>query len=74
MKNRAFDKSKYANWIENFLFYLLAFLGTFSIGQIVAMGLATCLLEIVIGACDTPFLYLARKLKHGDEKADVIEA
>lgn len=62
------------NCLENFLFYLLAFLGTFSIGQIIAMGLATCLLEIVIGLCDTPFLYLARKLKHGDEQAEHIEA
>ena len=55
------------NCLENFLFYILAFAGVFSMGQIVSMGLATCLLEIVIGVCDTPFLYLARKLKNADE-------
>lgn len=55
------------NCLENFLFYFLAFYPAFSIGQIASMGAATCLLEIVIGICDTPFLYLARRLKHGDE-------
>ena len=55
------------NCLENFLFYFLAFFPAFSIGQIVSMGLATCLLEIVIGVCDTPFLYLARKIKAKDE-------
>ena len=42
--------------------------------QIVSMGLATCLLEIVIGICDTPFLYLSRKAKHGDEIPVTIKA
>lgn len=55
------------NCLENFLFYILAFYPMFSITQIASMGFATCLLEIVIGICDTPFLYLARLLKHGDE-------
>lgn len=55
------------NCLENFLFYFLAFFPDFSISQIISMGLATCLLEIIIGVCDTPFLYLAKKLKHGDE-------
>ena len=55
------------NCLENFLFYFLAFYPTFDIGQIASMGLATCLLEVVIGVCDTPFLYLAKKLRHGDE-------
>lgn len=58
------------NCLENFLFYILAFYPSFSMSQIVSMGLATCLLEIVIGVCDTPFLYLARKLKHGDENEE----
>lgn len=55
------------NCLENFLFYILAFLGTYSFGQIISMGLATCLLECIIGICDTPFLYLARRVYHGDE-------
>ena len=55
------------NCLENFLFYILAFYPTFSMAQIFSMGLATCLLECIIGICDTPFLYLAKRLKHGDE-------
>ena len=55
------------NCLENFLFYIFAFYPMFGMGQIVSMGLATCLLEVIIGICDTPFLYLARKLKNKDE-------
>lgn len=55
------------NCLENFLFYFFAFFPDFGVEQIVSMGFATCLLELVIGVCDTPFLYLAKRLKHGDE-------
>jgi len=55
------------NCLENFLFYVLAFYPAFGISQILSMGLATCLLECIIGVADTPFLYLAKLLKHGDE-------
>ncbi len=58
------------NCLENFMFYFLAFYPTFSGAQILSMGLATCLLEAVIGICDTPFLYLARICRHGDELED----
>lgn len=55
------------NCLENFLFYIMAFYPLFSMSQIISMGLATCLLEVVIGVCDTPFLYLAKIARHGDE-------
>ena len=55
------------NCLENFLFYFLAFYPDFGMGQIFSMGLATCLLEVIIGICDTPFLYLAKRCRHGDE-------
>ena len=56
------------NCLENFLFYALAFYGVFDMHQIMSMGLATCLLEIVIGLCDTPFLYIARTIKDREAK------
>lgn len=56
------------NGAENFLFYALAFYPMFGIAQIMNMGLATCLLELVIGLCDTPFLYLACRMRTPDEK------
>lgn len=55
------------NCLENFLFYILAFYPSFSMGQIFGMGLATCLLEVIIGVCDTPFLYLAKNMQAGEE-------
>lgn len=59
------------NCLENFAFYFLAFYPSFSAAQIWSMGLATCLLELVIGVCDTPFIYLAKRLRHGDEVESV---
>lgn len=59
------------NCAENFLFYILAFYPTFGIRQILSMGLATCLLEIVIGLCDTPFLYLARSIGKEERRHEV---
>lgn len=55
------------NCLENFLFYVMSFYPMYGMDQIFSMGLATCLLEIVIGICDTPFLYLANRVRHGDE-------
>jgi len=57
------------NCLENFMFYFLAFYPSFSMSQIMSMGLATCLLEIVIGLCDTPFLYAATHIKAKGEIA-----
>lgn len=56
------------NCLENFLFYILAFYPSFTMPQIISMGFATCLLEIVIGICDTPFIYAARKIKSRAEE------
>lgn len=56
------------NCLENFLFYILAFYPSFSMSQIMSMGFATCLLEIVIGVCDTPFLYLATHITSKEER------
>ena len=55
------------NCLENFLFYIFAFYPSYGMKQIISMGLATCLLEIVIGLCDTPFLYAATAIKSKEE-------
>lgn len=59
------------NCLENFLFIGFAFWGIYSMQEIVMIAVATSVIEIIVGLCDTPFLYLARKLKHGDEGATV---
>lgn len=51
------------NCAENFLFMFGAFLFVegYSVETILVMALTTSAIEAIIGCCDTPFLYLARK-------------
>lgn len=51
------------NCLENFLFGLLAFGGLFDVATIIQMALLGSIIEIIIAVCDTPFLYLSKKLK-----------
>ena len=51
------------NSLENFLFSFLAFAGLMDIPIILSIAGLASVLEIVIAACDTPFLYLSKKLK-----------
>lgn len=52
-----------SNGGENFLFYLIAFAGTMPISTILMMALSATIIEIIIAICDTPFLYLSKKIK-----------
>ena len=51
------------NCIENYFFNTLAFVGIFSMGVIISIATTTTMIEIVIALCDTPFLYLSKKIK-----------
>lgn len=51
------------NCAENFGFAFFAFGGIYGAAQILSIALASTLVEIIVGLCDTPFLYLARKIK-----------
>lgn len=59
------------NCLENFLFIGFAFWGIYTLDDILLIAISTSIIEIVVGLCDTPFLYLARRLRHGDEEAPV---
>lgn len=50
------------NCIENYFFNTLAFIGIFPIPVIISIATTTTIIEIVIALCDTPFLYLSKKL------------
>ena len=50
------------NCVENYFFNTLAFIGIFPIPVIISIATTTTLIEIVIALCDTPFLYLSKKL------------
>lgn len=51
------------NCLENYLFTLFAFTGIYDIKTILAIATTTTILEIIIAICDTPFLYISKKIK-----------
>ena len=51
------------NCLENYFFNSLAFLGIFSIPVIISIATTTSILEIIIAICDTPFLYISKKIE-----------
>lgn len=50
------------NGLENFGLFFLAFAGIYPVRELVAMAIASCAIEVVIAICDTPFLYIGKKL------------
>lgn len=52
-----------SNCLENYFFTIFAFIGIYDLKTIFAIATATTILEIMIAICDTPFLYLSKKLK-----------
>lgn len=52
-----------SNGGENFLFYLIAFGGVMPMGTIVSIALSATIIEVLIALCDTPFLYISKKIK-----------
>lgn len=50
------------NGLENFGFVFLAFTGVYSFEEVLAIAISTTVIEIGIALCDTPFLYVGRKI------------
>ena len=50
------------NCIENYFFNTLAFIGIFPMPVILSIATTTTIIEIVIAICDTPFLYLSKRI------------
>jgi len=49
--------------LDNTIFTLIAFVGVYSWESIVQIFLTALIMKTIVAACDTPFLYLARKIK-----------
>ena len=49
--------------LDNIIFTLIAFVGIFSWSIIGQIFLTSLILKVIVAACDTPFVYLARKIK-----------
>ena len=48
--------------VENFFFFLIAFGGFMEISAIIKLTVCVSLIEVLVALCDTPFLYLARRV------------
>lgn len=51
------------NCMENFFFIALAFGGIYDLSTIITIALSTSVIETIVGICDTPFIYAARKIR-----------
>ena len=51
-----------SNGGENFLFYLIAFGGDMPVQTIITIALSATIIEVLIALCDTPFLYISKKV------------
>jgi uncharacterized integral membrane protein (TIGR00697 family) len=51
------------NCIENFGFIGLAFYGIYDVKTIIVIAASTSVIELIVAILDTPFLYIAKKLK-----------
>jgi uncharacterized integral membrane protein (TIGR00697 family) len=49
--------------VDNIVFTLIAFFGVFSWNIIGQIFLTSMIMKIIVAACDTPFVYWARKIK-----------
>jgi uncharacterized integral membrane protein (TIGR00697 family) len=49
--------------IDSFLFTIIAFAGVFEWLTIIELSLTTYAIKIIVAACDTPFLYIAKHIK-----------
>lgn len=50
------------NCLENFAFTFCGFLGVYDAKTCAEIALNTCIIEIIVGICDTPFCYWGRKV------------
>lgn len=51
------------NCLENFGFVFLAFYGIMEVPELLSIAITTCVIETIIALLDTPFLYIAKKIR-----------
>lgn len=50
------------NCVENFGLMIIGFLGIYDFKTCIIIAAGTCVIETIVGLCDTPFVYIGRKL------------
>ena len=53
------------NCAENFMFVLLGFYGVYDFRQCMSIAWSISIIEAIVGICDTPFLYVALRMRNG---------
>lgn len=51
------------NCLENFGFVFLAFYGIMEVPELLSIAVTTCVIETIIALLDTPFVYIAKKIR-----------
>ena len=49
--------------LDSFLFTMIAFAGVFEFPELIELSLTTYAIKFIVALCDTPFLYIAKKIK-----------
>lgn len=62
-----------SNSLENYLFTFMAFIGIYNFGTMISIATVASILEIIIAATDTPFLYLSKKEINLGEKFKLLK-
>ncbi|MBO7735984.1 MAG: queuosine precursor transporter [Methanobrevibacter sp.] len=58
-----------SQFLNSFLYLIIAFYGVYDIGTILSISLATYIIYVVIALLDTPCVYLARKIYEKQQKS-----
>ena len=52
-----------SQFIDNVIFTLIAFIGVFSFSIMAQIFITSMMMKVIIAACDTPFVYWAKRIK-----------
>ena len=52
-----------SNCTENFFFCAFAFIGIYDISIVLSIAITKTIIEVIMAICDTPFIYISKKLK-----------
>lgn len=58
--------------VDTVMFSILAFAGLYDVKTIIEISITSYIIKIVISLCDTPFLYVARKIRSSGRDVEVL--
>lgn len=56
-----------SQFVDTILFTFIAFFGVFSLPIVLKLCFTTYILKLIIAVCDTPFLYIAKKINNDEQ-------